>query len=89
MLSGPDVDRAPGLLLTLQLSTPPTYGLHHWLIDGQLETLSSPHRYLWPSELDLMAKIAGMTLRERWSSWNRDPFTSDSTMHISVWQKSA
>ena len=36
-----------------------------------------------------MAKIAGMTLRERWSSWNRDPLTSDSTMHISVWQKSA
>ncbi len=61
---------------------------HYWLIDGQLETLSSPHRYLWPSELDLMAKIAGMTLRERWSSWNREPFTSDSTMHISVWQKS-
>lgn len=62
---------------------------HYWHIDGQLETFSSPHRYLWPSELDLMAKIAGMTLRERWSSWERDPFTSDSTMHISVWEKSA
>jgi len=62
---------------------------HYWLIDGQLETFSSPHRYLWPAELDLMAKIAGMTLRERWSSWAREPFTSDSTMHISVWQKNA
>lgn len=60
---------------------------HYWLIDGQLETFSSPHRYLWPSELDLMAKIAGMTLRERWSNWQREPFTSDSSMHISVWEK--
>ena len=62
---------------------------HWWLIDGQLETFSSPHRYLWPAELDLMAKIAGMTLRERWGSWHREPFTGDSTMHISVWEKSA
>ena len=61
---------------------------HWWLIDGQLETFSSPHRYVWPSELDLMAKIAGMTLRERWSNWHREPFTGDSTMHISVWEKS-
>ena len=62
---------------------------HWWLIDGQVETFSSPHRYLWPSELDLMAKIAGMTLRERWGNWQREPFTGDSTMHISVWEKSA
>jgi SAM-dependent methyltransferase len=60
---------------------------HYWHIGGQLETLSSPHRYLWPGELDLMAKIAGLTLRERWSTWEREPFTSDSTMHISVWEK--
>jgi SAM-dependent methyltransferase len=60
---------------------------HWWLIDGQLETFSSPHRYLWPSELDLMAKIAGMTLRERWGNWQREPFTAASTMHISVWEK--
>ena len=60
---------------------------HYWFIDGQLETFSSPHRYLWPSELDLMAKIAGMTLRERYSGWNREPFTSESTTHVSVWQK--
>jgi SAM-dependent methyltransferase len=60
---------------------------HYWLVDGQLETFSSSHRYLWPAELDLMAKIAGMTLRERWSNWQREPFTSDSTMHVSVWEK--
>ena len=47
-----------------------------------------PFRYVWPSELDLMARLAGMTLRERWSGWKREPFTSDSTKHISVWQKS-
>lgn len=62
---------------------------HYWLIDGQLETFSSPHRYLWPSELDLMAKIAGMTLRERYSGWNREPFIGESTTHVSVWQKNA
>ena len=36
-----------------------------------------------------MARIAGMTLRERWADWNREPFTSESTKHISVWQKPA
>jgi hypothetical protein len=42
---------------------------------------------VWPSELDLMARIAGLTLRERWSNWRRDPFTSESTTHVSVWEK--
>ncbi|HUA41159.1 MAG TPA: hypothetical protein VMA32_06330 [Streptosporangiaceae bacterium] len=60
---------------------------HYWMIDGQLETFSSAHRYVWPSELDLMAKIAGMTLRGRWNDWHRAPFTSESTMHVSVWEK--
>jgi SAM-dependent methyltransferase len=60
---------------------------HYWMIDGQLETFSSPHRYVWPSELDLMARLAGMTLRERWSDWNREPFTSDSRSHVSVWER--
>jgi SAM-dependent methyltransferase len=59
---------------------------HYWVIDGELRTFSSPHRYLWPSELDLMARLAGMTLRERWSDWNRTPFTSQSRNHISVWE---
>jgi SAM-dependent methyltransferase len=62
---------------------------HYWVVDGQLETFSSPHRYVWPSELDLMARLAGMTLRERWSDWNREPFTSDSRQHVSVWEKTA
>jgi SAM-dependent methyltransferase len=62
---------------------------HYWVVDGQLETFSAPFRYVWPSELDLMARIAGMTLRERWSDWNRQPFTSDSRSHVSVWEKPA
>jgi SAM-dependent methyltransferase len=62
---------------------------HYWVVDGQLETLSAPFRYVWPSELDLMARLAGMSLRERWSGWTRAPFTSDSASHVSVWQKTA
>ena len=62
---------------------------HYWVVDGQLETLSAPFRYVWPSELDLMARLAGMTLRERWSDWAREPFTSDSRSHVSVWEKPA
>lgn len=61
---------------------------HYWMDNGELETFSAPFRYVWPSELDLMARLAGMTLRERWSNWKREPFTSDSRSHISVWQKS-
>lgn len=60
---------------------------HYWMVDGQLKTYSSTHRYAWPSELDLMARLAGMTLRERWSGWHREPFTSESRNHISVWEK--
>jgi len=62
---------------------------HYWVADGQLETRSTPHRYVWPSELDLMARLAGMTLRQRWSDWTRAPFTSDSRQHVSVWEKPA
>lgn len=60
---------------------------HYSVVDGKLETLSIPFRYVWPAELDLMARIAGMRLRERWSDWNRQPFTNGSSKHISVWEK--
>jgi SAM-dependent methyltransferase len=62
---------------------------HYSVVDGKLEVFSVPFRYVWPSELDLMALLAGMTLRERWSGWKREPFTSDSTKHVSVWEKPA
>jgi SAM-dependent methyltransferase len=62
---------------------------HYRAVDGRLEVFSAPFRYVWPSELDLMARIAGMTLRARWSGWAREPFTGDSTAHVSVWEKPA
>jgi hypothetical protein len=62
---------------------------HFWKVDDHFENVSVPFRYVWPSELDLMARIAGMTLRERWSGWDREPFTNDSTRHVSVWEKTA
>ena len=57
--------------------------------DGRIEMWSPQFRYVWPAELDLMARLAGMVLRERWSDWDRYPFTSDSRCHVSVWQKEA
>ena len=63
---------------------------HHFrIVDGKLERNSIPFRYAWPAELDLMAELAGMRLRERWSGWKREPFTSDSHQHVSVWEKPA
>jgi len=61
---------------------------HVTLADGHLERNSIPFRYVWPAELDLMAELAGMTLRGRWSGWRREPFTSESDTHVSVWEKS-
>lgn len=60
---------------------------HYHRVDGVLESASTPFRYVWPAELDLMARLAGMTLRERWAGWTREPFTSDSRSHVSVWEK--
>jgi SAM-dependent methyltransferase len=63
---------------------------HYWATkDGTFDSLSVPFRYVWPAELDLMARLAGMTLRERWSDWTRAPFTAESTSHVSVWQTPA
>ncbi len=63
---------------------------HHYTRapDGTFKKSSGPFRYVWPSELDLMARLAGMTLRERWSGWKREPFTSVSTQLVAVWEKS-
>ena len=61
---------------------------HYWRTDdGSFDAMSVPFRYVWPSELDLMARLAGMSLRDRWSDWTRSPFTAESTSHVSVWQK--
>src|SRR5689334_24610448 len=55
--------------------------------DGRGRYRSIPFRYVWPAELDLMARLAGMRLRDRWEDWIRTPFTGDSRQHISVWEK--
>ena len=61
---------------------------HHWIrVEGRLVRHSAPYRYIWPSELDLMARLAGLTLRERWGSWTKQRFTSDSPRHVSVYRK--
>lgn len=58
-------------------------------VTGSSEVHTTPFRYVWPSELDLMARLAGMTLRDRWAGWDRSTFTGESTAHVSVWQKAA
>ena len=60
---------------------------HHFQITAAgVEQSSGPFRYVWPAELDLMAQLAGMELRERWAGWAREPFTSESRGHVSVWE---
>ncbi len=54
---------------------------------GRGEYRSIPFRYVWPSELDLMARLTGMRLRDRWEDWDRTPFTGESRKHVSVWEK--
>jgi hypothetical protein len=61
---------------------------HHFnLIDGRWERISVPFRSVSTGELDLMARLAGMRLRERWGGWEREPFTAESTKHVSIWEK--
>jgi len=61
---------------------------HHYYPErGDYETF--PGRYIWPAELDLMARLAGLSLRERWGGWQHEPFTSESRSHVSVYEKFA
>jgi SAM-dependent methyltransferase len=58
--------------------------------DGErFDYSSGPFRYVWPSELDLMATMAGLEPRDRWAGWTGEPFTSETRSHVSVWQKPA
>jgi SAM-dependent methyltransferase len=63
--------------------------LHFEIVDGRAERFAVPFRYAFPAEYDLMAELAGMRLRERWAGWDREPFTSESRSHVSVWEKPA
>jgi SAM-dependent methyltransferase len=60
---------------------------HFYIVDGKLEAHPVEFRYAWPAELDLMARLAGMRLRDRWAGWKREPFTAVSAGHVSVWEK--
>ncbi|MEZ5093429.1 class I SAM-dependent methyltransferase [Nocardioides sp.] len=63
---------------------------HHFSLepDGSYRRGESRHRYAWPAEMDLMARLAGMTLAERWADWDRSAYTSESGKHVSVWRTS-
>ena len=67
------------------LATQGVVSHHYYFEGGRAEASSTPFRYAWPAELDLMARIAGMTLSERVATWDRAPFTGESTSHVSVW----
>jgi methyltransferase family protein len=60
---------------------------HYVLADGRMEAFPVEFRYAWPAELDLMARLAGMSLEDRWAGWRREPFTSLSRSHVSVYRR--
>jgi SAM-dependent methyltransferase len=60
---------------------------HYWISHGEVQVIAPPFRYVWPAELDLMAELAGLSPRERFGGWEREPFTSESMRHVSVWEK--
>jgi SAM-dependent methyltransferase len=63
---------------------------HHWMaVDGRLVHHAAPYRYVWPSELDLMAELAGLRLRDRWAGWRREPFTNESVNQVVVYEREA
>jgi SAM-dependent methyltransferase len=72
---------------TLDVATQLATSHHFWVAGDRVARFETPFRWAWPAELDLMARIAGMTFRERWQDWDRAPFTGDSAKHISVWEK--
>ena len=69
------------------VATQTSWSHHSWVSEGTVEMFSAPFRYVWPAELDLMGRLAGMVLVERWEGWDRAPFTSESRAHVSVWEK--
>ncbi|MES5818778.1 class I SAM-dependent methyltransferase [Streptomyces sp. RG80] len=74
---------------TYDVATQSMSSHHVKIVDGHGEYTEIPFRYVWPAELDLMAQLAGLRPRERWEGWAREPFTSESGRHVSVWEKPA
>ena len=83
------VSPARVVFYTFDFATQAMLGNYIDLVDGRGEYSSMPFRYVWPAELDLMAQLAGLILRDRWDGWTKEPFTSSSRQHVSVWQKPA
>jgi hypothetical protein len=62
-------------------------GQHYYFVDGRVQASPTEMRYAWPAELDLMARLAGLELADRWAGWDREPFTALSPAHVSVYEK--
>jgi SAM-dependent methyltransferase len=72
---------------SFDVATQAMHGHYVDFTDGRGEYRTMPFRYVWPAELDLMAQLAGMRLRNRWEGWAGEPFTGESRRHVSVWEK--
>ncbi len=83
------VSPARWVFYSYDVATQAMRGNYVELTGGRGEYTSIPFRYVWPAELDLMAQLAGLRLRERWDGWTREPFTSESRQHVSIWEKPA
>jgi hypothetical protein len=81
-----DVDTAKLDLARLDPVAQEITSQHVVLEEGRFTSYPVKLRYAWPSELDLMARLAGLQLRERWAGWDRRPFESRSGQHISVYE---
>ncbi|MER0246845.1 class I SAM-dependent methyltransferase [Streptomyces sp. HSW2009] len=83
------IDAARWAFDTYDVATQAMSSHYVTLVDGRPQYRSYPFRYVWPSELDLMARLAGLRLRDRWEGWAKAPFTHESRRHVSVWEKPA
>jgi SAM-dependent methyltransferase len=77
------------VLYSYDVATQAMRGHYVEFVDGRGEYSTIPFRYVWPAELDLMAQLAGLRLRDRWSGWRGEAFTGDSPRHVSIWEKPA
>jgi SAM-dependent methyltransferase len=77
------------VLYSYDVATQAMRGHYVEFVDGRGRYSTIPFRYVWPAELDLMAQLAGLRLRDRWGGWTGEAFTSDSPRHVSIWEKPA
>ena len=83
------VSPAEWVFYSYDVATQAMQGHYADFTNGRATYSTIPFRYVWPAELDLMARLAGMRLRERWAGWRREPYTGESRKHISIWEKPA